>query len=69
MTVIINVRNPHGGDTYIARGMGFRPMASSTGGRQTAAQRCAEKIAAGRKFTLKTITSETYLCEIVDPAD
>ena len=69
MTVIINIRNPHHGDTFIARAAGFGRTASTTHSAAVAVEHCAMKVAAGRPFTLKKVTELTWLAEIVDPAD
>ena len=64
MTVIINVRNPHGGDTYVARAKEYGTRASSTSCSESAVRACARKIGAGRTFELERVTGETWLCRI-----
>ncbi len=69
MTVIINVRNPHNGDTYIARAKDWGTTASSTNSATAAANACAKKISKGRPFALTIVTSQTFLAEISDQLD
>jgi len=64
MIITINTRNPNCGDTYIAKAREFGTTASSTNCRAVAAERCAQKIAAGRPFKLKKVKDETWLAEI-----
>lgn len=59
--IIINVRNPHGGDTYVARARTVRVSASSTMGRRVDVERCAAKIYGCDGFKLHQYTGETWL--------
>ncbi len=59
--VLINCRNPHGGDTYVARAKTMRVQASSTMGRRVAVERCAEKIYGVNGFKLHQYTAETWV--------
>ena len=60
-SVLINCRNPHGGDTYVARARTVRAQASSTMGRRVAVEKCAEKIYGPDGFKLHQYTVETWL--------
>lgn len=51
--VLITVRNPHGGDTCIARARGFRGSAASTNSAQVAAERLADNIYGRGEHTLR----------------
>ena len=61
-TVIIHVRFANG--THLARAHGLGITASATSGWQDAAERCAAKVAKGRKFTLIKSVDCLYRAEI-----
>ena len=60
--VLITCRNPHGGDTYIARAIrSVRAQASSTCGRRAVVEACAAKIYGRDGFKVHQYTAETWL--------
>jgi hypothetical protein len=60
--ILINCRNPHGGDTYIARALRtVRAQASSTSSRRAAVEACAAKVYGRDGFNLHQYTAETWL--------
>ncbi len=66
MTAVVNVRYRAG--THIAKACGFKTTASSTASWDAAAEKCAEKLANGRPFTIRMVTHCSYLVEIQERA-
>jgi len=64
MIITIKQSSRDGSDPSIARAVGLGVTASCTMGIQIAVERCAEKVAKGRPFTLKKSGPRTWSCEI-----
>lgn len=61
--VVINVRDT--GGTFRAKAVGRKEVATCTMGRKQAAAACAAKIYGRGEFTLKEVTTESWIAEEV----
>lgn len=68
--MLIGVRNPHGGDTCVARSVGFRGTGSSTNSPRAAAEHLARRMYGAGNYRLDRMGDAwTFRATRVNPVD